>query len=212
MMPEPGRLVGPYEIVRALGAGGMGTVYLARDRRLHRQVALKFLQPGIDGKDEDRRLLREARAASALNHPNICQIFDVGGEGAESWIAMEYVEGSPLATSIPPGGLPVDAVIRLAIELARALEHAHQRGIIHRDLKSSNVVCDRGGHPKIPDFGISSRLPQAVAHDVTRTDSVGLPSGIEGSLPYMAPEGASGATPQTSAATCGRLACCCSRC
>ena len=148
MLLEPGRAIGAYDILSALGKGGMGTVYLARDRRLGRQVALKFLQPdSVTSPDDERRLLREARAASALNHPGICQIFDVGGEGLESWIAMEYVEGQPLSASIPAGGMPPDAAVRIAIEIAGALAHAHARGILHRDLKSANVVCDRDGHP-----------------------------------------------------------------
>jgi len=165
----------------------MGEVYLARDRRLGRQVALKFPHSATSTSDGTRRFLREARAASALNHPNICQVFDVGGE-AESWIAMEYVEGQPLSTSITANGLAPDTVVRLAVEIARGLAHAHERGILHRDLKSRNIVCDTEGHPKILDFGIASRLPEAVAHDITRTGTGKFESGLEGSLSYLAPE------------------------
>ena len=185
---KPGQLVGPYEIVSILGHGGMGSVYLARDPRLDRQVALKFLRADGDDPDADRRLLREARAASALNHPGICQIFDVGGEGAEAWIAMEYVEGQPLSASIPPRGMSPDAVARLIKDLAGALAHAHARGILHRDLKPGNVVCDDTGRPKILDFGIASRAPEAVAQEITRTGTAPISSSLEGSLAYMAPE------------------------
>ena len=116
MQLEPGNRVGPYEVLFVLGSGGMGTVYAARDTRLDRRVALKFLQPAAgasDNPDTRQRLIDEARAASALNHPNVCQVYDVGGEADESWIAMEFVEGRSLATLIAPSGLPVDQVIHL---------------------------------------------------------------------------------------------------
>jgi Tol biopolymer transport system component/predicted Ser/Thr protein kinase len=188
MQLEPGHAIGPYHILSTLGSGGMGTVYLAEDRRLDRKVALKFLHPDLAAGDDDPRLLREARAASALNHPNICQVFDVGGGGAAAWIAMEYVEGRPLSDRIPPGGMLPDAVIRIASQLAAALAHAHQRGVLHRDLKPSNVVCGHDGRSKILDFGIASRLPQGVAQELTRTLTAPLAPALEGSLPYMAPE------------------------
>jgi Tol biopolymer transport system component len=185
---EVGQAVGAYHIVSQLGRGGMGAVYLAHDRRLGRHVALKFLQAHSGTADDDRRLLREARAASALNHPNICQVFDVGGREPASWIAMEYVDGQPLSAAIPPGGMRPDAVVRIATGIAAGLAHAHQRGIIHRDLKPSNIVCDAEGHPKILDFGISSRLPDTVAQEITRTGTAAVGPSLEGSLPYMAPE------------------------
>jgi len=195
MQLEPGQAVGPYHILSTLGSGGMGTVYLAEDRRLGRKIALKFLHPDIAAGEDDSRLLREARAASALNHPNICQVFDVGGGGSASWIAMEYVEGRPLSDSLPSAGMRPDAVIRIASQIAGALAHAHQRGILHRDLKPSNIVCEPDGRSKILDFGIASRLPQAVAHEITRTLTTPLSPALEGSLPYMAPEILRGETP-----------------
>ena len=191
MALEPGHGVGPYEILAVLGSGGMGTVYLARDTRLDRRVALKFIRSAgqaLDDEESRRRLLHEARAASALNHPNICHIYDVGGEGRESWIAMEYVEGQPLASAIPAGGLPPDAVIRTGSRLADALAHAHSRGILHRDLKAANIVYDRDGHPKILDFGIAGRVPEHVVQGVTRTATTEISSGLAGTLPYLAPE------------------------
>jgi eukaryotic-like serine/threonine-protein kinase len=185
---EPGQSVGPYVVEALLGRGGMGAVYRARDGRLGRQVALKFLQADGPLAGDDRRLLREARAASALSHPNICQVFDVGGDAGRAWIAMEYVEGRSLADSLPPGGLPPGEVIPIATALAGALAHAHQRGILHRDLKPSNVVCDRDGRPKVLDFGIASRLPHSLAQEITQTGTAPVPPALEGSLAYMAPE------------------------
>src|SRR5262245_7617258 len=130
-----GHRVGPYEILHAIGSGGMGTVYLARDVRLDRQVALKFLHvdPASSNSDDaSRRLLREARAASVLNHANICHVYDVGGEGADAWIAMEYVHGATLASLIASRGqLRSGEVSRLGREIALALAHAHERGILH---------------------------------------------------------------------------------
>jgi eukaryotic-like serine/threonine-protein kinase len=189
---EPGSRVGPYELISVLGSGGMGTVYLAHDTRLHRRVALKFVSKDASaphGEDPSRRILHEARAASALNHPNICQIYDVGGEGAEAWIAMEHIEGEPLNRVVASGGrLPAGEVIRLGVEIAEGLGHAHSRGILHRDLKSANIVRDHSGRPKILDFGIAARLPTQVAQEITRTGT-GIDSpGLTGTLAYMAPE------------------------
>jgi Tol biopolymer transport system component/predicted Ser/Thr protein kinase len=199
MPTEPIRRVGPYEVVRALGQGGMGTVFLARDSRLGRQVALKFISgdhlaalPDDGARD---RLLREARAASALNHPNVCQVYDVGGEGRDAWVAMEYVEGESLAARLRARGpLPAAEVMALGRQIAEALAHAHHRGILHRDLKGANIVCDREGRPKILDFGIARQLVADIAGEVTRTTAAApLAQAIEGTLPYMAPEAIRGA-------------------
>ena len=191
-MAEVGRRVGPYEILEILGSGGMGTVYLAQDARLSRKVALKFIHSHDSTSTDDdmqRRVLQEARAASVLNHPNICHVYDVGGEGRESWIAMEYVEGAPLAATIRSNGaLPPDQVIRLGRQIAEALAHAHDRGVLHRDLKPANIVCDREGRPKILDFGIAGRLVQDIATEVTRSAAAADAPGISGTLAYMAPE------------------------
>jgi serine/threonine protein kinase len=120
MALEAGKRIGPYEILAVLGRGGMGTVYRARDHRLQRQVALKFLHEDSDMSGDGewhRRLLREAQLASALNHPNICHVYDVGGEGTDSWIAMEYVDGQNLQTLIGADGLPPDVAVHLAQQL-----------------------------------------------------------------------------------------------
>lgn len=190
MASEPSRRVGPYEVLEPLGHGGMGMVYLARDTRLGRRVALKFIS--IDGGSPDSeaqaRLLREARAASVLNHPNICQVYDVGGEGRDAWVAMEFVEGESLSGRLRTRGpLPPAEVIALGRQIAEALAHAHHRGVLHRDLKGANIVCDRDGRPKILDFGIARRLVSDIADQVTQS-TVGESTAIEGTLPYMAPE------------------------
>ncbi|HEY0873239.1 MAG TPA: protein kinase [Vicinamibacterales bacterium] len=192
MRLHQGATVGPYEVLSTLGAGGMGTVYLARDRRLDRRVALKVLHDDPGG-SAWAQLLHEARAASALNHPNICHVYDVGEQDAIPWIAMEYVDGEPLDRSIPPGGLDPDEAVRLAIQIADGLAHAHGRGIVHRDLKTANVVCDRDGRPRILDFGIAGWLPDAIAEHVTRSQTVVEGGAIAGTLPYMAPEVLKGA-------------------
>ena len=160
-------------------------------------MALKFLHAADTPADGYARLLREAQAASTLNHPNICQVYDLGGEGGRSWIAMEYVEGQPLSNSIASTGLPLDDAVRIVKAVAGALAHAHGRGIIHRDLKPANIVFDGGGQPKILDFGISSRSPEAIAGDVTRTGVAALGSSVEGSLPYMSRGSTARPTPRS---------------
>jgi eukaryotic-like serine/threonine-protein kinase len=190
-----GHSVGPYEITTVLGAGGMGTVYLARDTRLGRKVALKFLHHDEAEPDTYARLLHEARAASTLNHPNICQVYDIGTEGEVSWIAMEYIEGQPLTASLSGSPLRTDVAVGIAKAVASGLAHAHARGLIHRDLKPANIVFDAEGQPKILDFGISSRSPTAIANDVTRTGIVNVDTALAGSLPYMAPEVLRGEVP-----------------
>jgi Tol biopolymer transport system component/tRNA A-37 threonylcarbamoyl transferase component Bud32 len=186
----PGSSAGPYEVLSVLGAGAMGTVYRARDRRLGREVALKVLH--LDDRDAEsrrRRILHEARAASSLNHPNICQIYDVGEATEIAWIAMEYIEGQSLQDEVPERGLPTATVIKLGVQLAEALAHAHERGVLHRDLKTANVVLTRDGRPKILDFGLAVPLPGKVAAAVTRTGvTIDSAEGVSGTVPYMAPE------------------------
>src|SRR6266581_3250524 len=149
----PGTRMGHFTIVSLLGAGGMGEVYRAHDDRLKREVALKVLprqtmaEPGARA-----RLLREARSAAALNHPHICTIYEVGEEQGQEYIAMELVDGRPLSELGGVAGFAPTAIVRLGIEIAEALAHAHERGIVHRDLKSANVMMTSDARVKVMDF------------------------------------------------------------
>jgi TolB-like protein/tetratricopeptide (TPR) repeat protein len=187
---EEGQAVGPYRIVRRLGHGGMGMVYLARDPRLERRVALKFL-PRWLALDEAaaRRFAEEAKAASALDHPNVETVYEVGvTEDGRRFIAMAYYEGDTLAERIRRGPLPVEEAVQLAVQMAQGLRAAHARGIVHRDIKPANVVVTPEGVAKIVDFGIAKIVGQEF------TD----PGAIPGTVAYMSPEQTRG-----SAADCG---------
>ena len=187
MSLEAGSKFGVYEIVAPLGRGGMGTVYRARDTRLQRDVAIKFLnEPGLAQAGRSARaLLHEARAVSALNHPNICTVYEVGDRDGESYIAMEHVEGRTLGGIISGGALPIETAVRIGMQIADALEHAHERNLIHRDLKSANVIVTPRGSAKVLDFGLATRMTAAA--DMTRSGTLGEP-GIAGTVAYMAPE------------------------
>jgi Tol biopolymer transport system component/predicted Ser/Thr protein kinase len=182
-----GRMLGQYRVDARLGAGGMGVVYRAYDVRLQRTVALKVVnrQPAIPLADD--HVIEEARAASALNHPNICTVYEVGEVDGEAFIAMEYVAGRPLAQIIPQGGLPYEDVLRYASDIAGALAHAHDNGVVHRDLKSANVVLTSDGRAKVLDFGIARRVDVAPNADTSsgRHDPQGA---FPGTTSYMAPE------------------------
>jgi eukaryotic-like serine/threonine-protein kinase len=183
----PGSHLGAYEIQGRIAAGGIGVVYHAFDTVLQRSVAIKTL--AWSAPDARDALLREARAASALNHPNICTIHEVGEHDGVPFIAMEYVEGRTLRDLIPPDGLLPDSIVRYGTEVARAVEHAHRHGIIHRDLKSANVMVSSEGHVKVLDFGLASRMPAAEMETLTRTRVI--ETGAEplvGTLAYLAPE------------------------
>ena len=183
----PGTKIGNYEIQAPLGEGGMGAVYKAHDPTLQRTVAIKVLAKQDD--DASTRLLQEARAASALNHPHICTIHEVGQHEGRAFIVMEHVEGKPLSALIPADGLPPESVIRYGTQIADALAHAHERGIVHRDLKSANVVITPEGRAKVLDFGLAARMPQADAEAVTKTQEAIPHAGmLVGTLAYMAPE------------------------
>jgi TolB-like protein len=206
MSLSPGTCVGPYEVLAPLGSGGMGEVYRARDTRLERDVALKVLPAAALGDATARaRLVREAQLASKLNHPHICTIYDVGefdpsadsaaslqvGSGqAVAYIALELVEGQPLSACLADGALPIEQVLKYGQQLADALAHAHARGVVHRDLKSANVMVTPEGQIKVLDFGLAKRLTDedlAEATTVSRQSLTG--SGmVAGTLAYMAPE------------------------
>ncbi|HEY3439811.1 MAG TPA: protein kinase [Paludibaculum sp.] len=189
-----GQMVGPYEVVEKLGEGGMGVVYKARDTRLKRMVALKFLSAGNSDSSGRRRFLREAQAASSLNHPNIVSIFDLGEESDSVFLVMEYIEGKSLARLIPKTGLPLDTALAYARQIADALRVAHQAGIVHRDLKPGNVMQGADGRLKILDFGLAKVEIVHDDDDATATIGMTVKGGFLGTVAYTAPEQALGKT------------------
>jgi serine/threonine-protein kinase len=192
-----GHALGPYRVLEQIGAGAMGVVFRARDSRLDREVALKVLPASALRDDTARRkLVHEARTASALNHPNICAIYDVGDADGQVYIAMELVHGRLLAADLgrDPSALP--RVLRFGVQLADALEHAHERGVVHRDLKPSNIIVTPHGDAKILDFGVAVRT-MAVSAEQTRSAAT-LDANARttaGTLPYLAPELLQGGIP-----------------
>src|SRR5678816_4216354 len=156
MLLDPGTRLGPYEIIAPLGAGGMGEVYRARDPRLGREVAIKVL-PASFSQDTDRleRFEQEARAASALNHPNIVTVHDIGSADGAAFIAMELVDGPSLRQMLSPGPIPEKKMLEIATQIAEGLAKAHSAGIVRRDLKPENVVVSRDGFVKLLDFGLA---------------------------------------------------------
>ena len=183
-------LAGKYRIIEEIGRGGMGIVYKAEDTQLKRTVALKFLSPDSTAiPSREKRFAQEAQTASALNHPNICTIYEVGEAEGDSFIAMEYVEGCPLDRMIPPGGLSPDEIMRFGGQIVEGFEHAHERGVIHRDLKTANVMITPAGRVKILDFGLAKRLISEALGEATRSQLSLTEEGmIAGTLPYLAPE------------------------
>src|SRR6185436_8302086 len=150
-----------HAVLDTIGAGGMGVVYPARDEKLHREVALKVLPPHrVQDPVARSRLLNEARAASALNHPNICTVYEVGEAEGQSYIAMEAIDGKPLSTLLGTRALPTETVLHFGIQVAAALAHAHERGILHRDLKASNVMVTPLDQVKVLDFGLGKRIAE----------------------------------------------------
>ncbi len=185
-----GQVLGHYRIDAKIGEGGMGVVYRARDEFLHRDVALKVLSKGTVPTDSAREyLLHEARSSSALSHPNICTIYEVSEFNGELYIVMELVEGKPLNTLIAGEGLPVESVLRYGVQIAGALSHSHSRSVIHRDLKSSNIVVTSAGLVKVFDFGLAKRSERDLLEGATQTvGPLDTAQGLTGTLQYMAPE------------------------
>ena len=181
---QEGESLGPYRVVRLLGAGGMGEVYAAEDQRLGRQVALKVIRDQPDDDSARRRFWREARAAAAATHPNVCQIFDVGEEGGEAWLAMELLEGEALSARLARGALPVAEAVPLMLGVLAALQALHARGLVHRDLKPSNVFLTPAG-VKLLDFGLARPVAAAGGATATELTQAGA---LVGTPQYMAPE------------------------
>src|SRR5882724_13599914 len=188
---KPGQVLSHYRLIERIGTGGLGVVYRALDTKLDRQVALKVLPPEVTADPERlERFRREARAAAALNHPNIITIHSVEESGGVHFMTLELVEGVTLDTLIPPQGMPLHRFFDVAVPLANAVSAAHEKGIVHRDLKPANVMVTPAGVVKVLDFGLArlARPDVAAGLDSLPTMTATREGHILGTVPYMSPE------------------------
>ena len=196
MVPEVGQRFGPYEILGKLGSGGMGLVFRAWDERLHRQVAIKVLHDDYTMPGMRERFLQEARAASALNHPNLCMVFDIGEQDRNPYLVMELLTGETLKARIARSALSAEEIVRYSLEITNALAVAHARGIVHRDIKPANIFLvpmpNGKSQAKVLDFGLAKIALEKRGGWECRTLDMSIAGSTVGTLAYMSPEQARG--------------------